>query len=87
MQNLGLDRLLLRILKIDNEGEEINTISSIDTSFWKFIKCVNVDGDNVRKYVPSDFKSDKNVLNVDAVKYKKKRKTKPTQQQEATYHR
>ena len=61
--NTCLEKILkenstIDILKIDNEGEEINTISSIDSSFWKFIKCINVDGDNVRKYIPSTFKSD-----------------------------
>tara|TARA_Y100000590_G_scaffold13002_1_gene15797 strand:- start:2253 stop:3029 length:777 start_codon:yes stop_codon:yes gene_type:complete len=59
LEKILKENSIIDILKIDNEGEEINTISSIDTSFWKFIKCVNVDGDNVRKYVPSDFKSDK----------------------------
>ncbi len=44
------------ILKIDNEGEEVKTVSSINKSFWKFIKCINVDGNNVRKYIPSNFK-------------------------------
>ena len=48
---------MIDIVKIDNEGEEINTISSIDSSFWKFIKCINVDGDDVRKFIPSVFKS------------------------------
>ena len=61
--NTCLEKILkenstIDILKVDNEGEEINTISSINKSFWKFIKCINVDGDNVRKYIPSDFKSD-----------------------------
>lgn len=45
------------ILKVDNEGEELKTISSINKYFWKFIKCVNVDGLDVRKYIPTDFKS------------------------------
>lgn len=44
------------ILKIDNEGEEVKTVSSINKSFWKFIKCINVDGNNVREYIPSNFK-------------------------------
>jgi hypothetical protein len=48
---------MIDILKIDNEGEETNTISSIDAKFWKFIKCINVDGDDVSKFIPSDFKN------------------------------
>ena len=48
---------MIDIVKIDNEGEEINTISSIDSAFWKFIKCINVDGEDVRKFIPSVFKN------------------------------
>ena len=43
------------LIKIDNEGEEIKTVSSIDSKYWKYINCLNVDGDSVRKYVPRNF--------------------------------
>ena len=43
------------MIKIDNEGEEIKTVSSIDSKYWKYINCLNVDGDSVRKYVPRNF--------------------------------
>ena len=45
------------ILKIDNEGEELKTVSSIDNRYWQFIRSISVDGDNVSKYVPADFKN------------------------------
>ena len=47
------------ILKIDNEGEELKTVSSIKKNYWKYIKSINVDGIDVSKYVPSNFKSSK----------------------------
>lgn len=43
------------IIKIDNEGEELKTVASIDKKFWSYIKCINVDGVSVREYVPKIF--------------------------------
>ena len=43
------------ILKIDNEGEELKTVSSINKNHWKYIKSVSVDGFNVCEYIPSNF--------------------------------
>lgn len=43
------------IIKVDNEGEELKTISAIKESFWSQINCLNVDGKMVRKYVPNNF--------------------------------
>ena len=43
------------LIKIDNEGEELKTVASIDRKFWQNIKCLNVDGESVREYVPRNF--------------------------------
>ena len=43
------------LIKIDNEGEELKTVASIDRKFWQYIKCLNVDGESVREYVPRNF--------------------------------
>ncbi len=43
------------LIKIDNEGEELKTVSSIDNAYWEYIKCLNVDGETVREYVPRNF--------------------------------
>ena len=43
------------IIKIDNEGEELKTVASINKKFWNFIDCLNVDGKSVRKFVPKNF--------------------------------
>ena len=43
------------ILKIDNEGEELKTVSSIKKNYWKYIKSINVDGIDVSKYVQLPF--------------------------------
>tara|TARA_A100000164_G_scaffold217047_1_gene192501 strand:- start:3469 stop:4251 length:783 start_codon:yes stop_codon:yes gene_type:complete len=43
------------IIKIDNEGEELRTVAAIDRKFWEHIKCINVDGNSVRGYVPRIF--------------------------------
>ena len=45
------------ILKIDNEGEELKTVSSINKNYWKYIRSISVDGDNVCEYIPSNFTS------------------------------
>ena len=47
------------IIKIDNEGEELETVSSIDKKFWNFIDCLNIDGKSVREFVPKSFKCSK----------------------------
>ena len=57
LEKILIDNSEIDILKIDNEGEELKTITSINKHFWKFIKCINIDGVNARKYVPSNFKS------------------------------
>ena len=43
------------LIKIDNEGEDLKTVASIDSIFWEYIKCLNVDGESVREYVPRIF--------------------------------
>ena len=43
------------IIKIDNEGEEVKTVASINKKFWSSINCLNVDGKSVRKFVPKIF--------------------------------
>lgn len=43
------------LIKIDNEGEELKTVASIEGKYWKHIKCLNVDGESVREYVPRNF--------------------------------
>ena len=43
------------MVKIDNEGEEIKTVSAIDKKFWNLIDCLNVDGKSVREFVPRIF--------------------------------
>ena len=45
------------ILKIDNEGEELKTVSSINKDYWKYNRSISVDGSNVNKYIPSNFKN------------------------------
>jgi len=45
------------ILKIDNEGEELKTVSSINKDYWKYIRSISVDGSDVNKYIPSNFKN------------------------------
>ena len=59
--NSCIDKVLkqygkIDLIKIDNEGEESKTIESIDGKYWKYIKCLNVDGESVRKYVPRNFR-------------------------------
>ncbi|MDA9684854.1 FkbM family methyltransferase [Candidatus Pelagibacter bacterium] len=44
------------MIKVDNEGEESKTISSIDKKYWKYINCINIDGKIVSKYIPKNFK-------------------------------
>ena len=44
------------MIKVDNEGEEVKTISRIDKKYWKYINCLNIDGKLVSKYVPKNFK-------------------------------
>ena len=46
------------ILKIDNEGEELKTVSSISKDYWKYIRSISVDGVDVCEYIPSNFTSD-----------------------------
>ena len=58
--NSCIDRVVkqygkIDLIKIDNEGEELKTVASIDTKFWQYIKCLNVDGESVREYVPRNF--------------------------------
>ena len=58
--NSCIDRILkqygkIDLIKIDNEGEELKTVASIDSKFWGYIKCLNVDGESVREYVPRNF--------------------------------
>ena len=43
------------IIKVDNEGEEVKTVKSIDKRFWNSIDCLNIDGKSVREFVPIDF--------------------------------
>ena len=43
------------MIKIDNEGEELKTVASIDEKFWKTINCLNVDGESVKEFVPKIF--------------------------------
>ena len=45
------------ILKIDNEGEELKTVSSINKNYWKYIKSISVDGVDVCGHIPSNFTS------------------------------
>ena len=45
----------IHIIKIDNEGEEVKTVASIDKKFWNLIDCLNVDGESVQEFVPSIF--------------------------------
>lgn len=47
------------MIKIDNEGEEVRTVSKINKKYWKYINCLNVDGMSVSKYVPKNFKCSK----------------------------
>ncbi len=47
------------MIKVDNEGEEVRTISRIDKKYWKYINCLNIDGKLVSKYVPKKFKLSK----------------------------
>jgi len=47
------------MIKIDNEGEEVRTVSKINKKYWKYINCLNVDGKLVFKYVPKNFKCSK----------------------------
>ena len=58
--NSCIDRIIkqygkIDLIKIDNEGEELKTVASIDRKFWEYIKCLNVDGESVREYVPRNF--------------------------------
>ena len=58
--NSCIDRVIkqygkIDLIKIDNEGEELKTVASIDSKFWEYIKCLNVDGESVREYVPRNF--------------------------------
>ena len=43
------------VIKIDNEGEELKTVASINSKFWDYINCINVDGVSVREFVPRIF--------------------------------
>ena len=43
------------IIKIDNEGEEVKTVQSIDKKFWDSIDCLNVDGKSVQEFIPRIF--------------------------------
>jgi FkbM family methyltransferase len=43
------------MIKIDNEGEELKTVASIDKKFWNIINCLNVDGESVKELVPKIF--------------------------------
>ena len=43
------------IIKVDNEGEEVKTVASIDKKFWNSIDCLNIDGKSVREFVPRIF--------------------------------
>ena len=43
------------IIKVDNEGEEVKTVKSIDKQFWSSVDCLNVDGKSVREFVPRIF--------------------------------
>ena len=47
--NLCISKIILKhrridIIKVDNEGEEVKTISRIDKKYWKYINYLNVDG-------------------------------------------
>ena len=58
--NSCLDKIIkqygkIDVVKIDNEGEELKTVASINAKFWDYIKCINVDGVSVREYVPRIF--------------------------------
>ena len=44
------------MIKVDNEGEEVRTVSHINKKYWKYINCINIDGKTVSKYVPKNFK-------------------------------
>ena len=55
--NLCISKIILKhrridIIKVDNEGEEVKTISRIDKKYWKY-KLFNVDGEEVSKFVPN----------------------------------
>ena len=46
--NLCISKIILKhrridIIKVDNEGEEVKTISRIDKKYWKYINYLNVD--------------------------------------------
>ena len=43
------------MIKVDNEGEEIKTVSKIDKKYWKYINYLNVDGKLVLKFMPKNF--------------------------------
>jgi len=58
--NTCLEKILkennqIDILKIDNEGEELRTVSSIDQKYWKYINSISIDGNNMREHIPSNF--------------------------------
>ena len=58
--NSCIDRVIkqygkIDLVKIDNEGEELKTVASIDTKYCEYINCLNVDGESVREYVPRNF--------------------------------
>ena len=56
LENILKENSKIDILKVDNEGEEVKTVCSIDKSFWKFIKCVNIDSFEAGKCIPANFK-------------------------------
>ncbi len=58
LEKILIDNSEIDILKIDNEGEELKTVSSISKDYWKYIKSISVDGVDVCEYVPSNFTSD-----------------------------
>ena len=43
------------VLKLDNEGHELQVLAAIEKSAWKRIRCVNVDAKGATAYVPKDF--------------------------------
>mgnify|MGYP001258455327 FL=1 len=43
------------MIKVDNEGEEIRTVSKIDKKYWRYINYLNVDGKLVLNYVPKNY--------------------------------
>jgi FkbM family methyltransferase len=46
---------VIDVLKVDSEGHELRTIQAIDSSFWSYISCLNVERCGASPYVPDGF--------------------------------